>query len=174
MGRILIVYYSRTGHTKRLAQELARRCDADLERIGERGSRRGAGGYLRSSVEAMLGWRPPLKPARHNPRDYDLVILGTPVWFWNMSSPMRAWIHRHRDDLTQVAMFCTYGGSGYTDALDGMERLCGHAAVARLALTQSAAEQCQHDPALDRFLLELGGMGSAGVASDADQGRAHA
>lgn len=33
--KVLVVYFSRDGHTERMAKAIARRCEADLERIRE-------------------------------------------------------------------------------------------------------------------------------------------
>ena len=54
--RTLIVFYSRSGHTRQLAQELVTRCGADLEEIREVRSREGFFGYCRSALrQAALG-----------------------------------------------------------------------------------------------------------------------
>lgn len=156
MRRTLIVYYSRTGHTKRVAEALADRCQAELERIELQGHRRGVIGAFRASVEAVLGLKPALKASRRNLSDYDLVILGTPVWFWGMSSPMRSWLNEHHRSLSRVALFCTFGGSGHAKALDDMEHLCGRPAVARLSLTERAVMQGELEPEVERFVARLG------------------
>jgi flavodoxin len=155
MDRILVVHFSRTGHTDLVARQIAARCHADIEVIEELTDREGVLGYLRSAMEAMLGLRPPIKRGRHSPSDYDLVIVGTPVWFWSVASPVRTWLHRHRRALDNVAVFCTCGGSGHTKVLNDLERLCGHPALARLSLTERAAVHCPQDAAFKRFLLEL-------------------
>lgn len=155
MSRILVVYYSRSGHTDFVARQIAARCHADLERIQDRRPRQGVVGYLRSSLEALLGSCPAIERGRRRPGDYDLVIVGTPVWFWGVASPVRTWVQRHHAALNHVALFCTCGGSGHAKAMDDLERLCGHPSLARLALTERAVPQCQRDPALRRFLLEL-------------------
>lgn len=155
MSRVLVVYYSRSGHTDVVARAIAAHCHADLERILDPATRQGALGYLRSVLEAIFRLRPPIQDSRYLPGDYDLVIVGTPVWFWNMSSPVRTWLHRHRGALDNVAVFCTCGGSGHAKVMDDLEALCGRHALARLALTERAVPQCLRDPALRRFLQEL-------------------
>ena len=156
MSRILVVYYSRSGHTEFVARQLAARCHAELERIQDRSPRQGVVGYLRSSLEAVLGLRPGIERGHRRPGDYDLVIVGTPVWFWGVASPVRTWVHRHRAELNNVAVFCTCGGSGHAKALDDLEALCGHPALARLALTERAVPQCQRDPALSEAAAPVG------------------
>ncbi|WP_177136943.1 flavodoxin family protein [Hydrogenophaga aromaticivorans] len=174
MNRILVVHYSRTGHTDLVARQIAARCHADIERIEELTSRDGVLGYLRSAMEAILGLQPPIKRGRLRPGDYDLVIVGTPVWFWSVSSPVRSWLHRHHRALGNVAVFCTCGGSGHAKVLDDLERLCGHPALARIALTERAVDHCQQDPAFQRFLRELKRVRSASVPPRAVQDQAPA
>lgn len=53
MNDCLIVYYSRTGVTARVAHALARTCGADLEQIADLRPRHGMAGYLRSALEAL-------------------------------------------------------------------------------------------------------------------------
>lgn len=79
MKRILVGYYSRSGHTEFVAQQIAAHCHADLEPIMDSQHRQGARGYLRSAMEALFGWRPAIERARRRAADYVLVILGTPV-----------------------------------------------------------------------------------------------
>lgn len=174
MKRILVVYYSRSGHTEFVARQIAARCHADLERIEDRHSRQGVLGYLRSVVEAVLGLRPPIERLRRRPADYDLVIVGTPVWCWNVASPLRTWLQRHRSALTNVAVFCTCGGSGHAKVLDDLEALCGQRALARLVMTERAVGQCQRDPALHRFMLELKRVRSVSVSLPPAQDQATA
>lgn len=174
VNRILVVHYSRTGHTDHVARHIAASCHADIERIEDRQSRGGMSGYLRSAVEALLGLRSPIERGHHRPSDYDLVILGTPVWFWSVASPVRTWVERHHSELDNVAVFCTCGGSGYDKALDDLERLCGHPALARLALTERAVANCQYNPAFHQFLLELKRARSIPVSLLPTHSQAHA
>src|ERR1035441_4643109 len=107
-SRILIVYYSRTGTTRQLAQALAAALQCDTEEIVETKSRSGILGYLRSVIEARRQ-RPSdtMVTAIKDPSLYDLVILGTPVWAWSASSPIRAYMMANRTRFAAVAFFCT-------------------------------------------------------------------
>jgi hypothetical protein len=51
--KTLVVYFSRSGHTRQVAREIASRCGADLEAIREERGRAGLLGYWRS------GWPRP-------------------------------------------------------------------------------------------------------------------
>jgi hypothetical protein len=150
--KTLIVYHSRTGNTRRVAQALARRLHADVDEIRIVQPMGGAIGYAMCALESMAGLAPALRPSHRDPSRYDLVVVGTPVWFWNVSSPVRSWLEanppRHR-----VAFFCTMGGSGGRRAFATMADLAGREPVATLALPEH--ELGHADVALDAFVRRL-------------------
>ena len=53
MNHVLVVYFSRTGHTRVLAEGIARALGADLEEIRDRTDRTGLLGWLRSGAETV-------------------------------------------------------------------------------------------------------------------------
>ena len=82
MSNILCVYYSRTGRTEALMQEIAQELGCELVKLEDGVSRTGFIGWLRSGMQAMARKIPPVqKPETKLPlSEYDLVIIGTPVW----------------------------------------------------------------------------------------------
>jgi flavodoxin len=153
--RTLLVYFSRTGYTRKIAEEIAGRCGADLEAIEDVRARTGIIGYLRSAREAYKKLPIEIRPAVKNPADYDLVILGTPVWASNVSSPMRTYLTSHGRELKQVAVYCTQRGSGAEKVLSDMAELCGRKPVASLVLNDGEIKRRSHAAKLDGFLVAL-------------------
>lgn len=135
MKSCLVVYYSRTGNTEGVASRIAADCACDIERIREPRPRDGLSGWLRSVYEVLTGKLPELLPTARNPGDYELVIIGTPVWAGRLCSPMRAYLDAHAAHFRKIAVFCTMGGSGGDKVLDEVEALCGKTPLARLVLT---------------------------------------
>ena len=153
--KILVVYYSNTGYTRTLAEQIAQASGADLEPIKESGNRRGVTGYLRSVLQGALHLDVAVRPPVHNPADYDLVVIGTPIWGWNMSSPVRAYIQKNRGHFPRVALFCTFGGSGKGKVLDDMEQLCGKPVALTLAVTTAQIQSGLYDDSLLEFVTAL-------------------
>jgi flavodoxin len=118
MKNTLVVFYSRTGNTRRAAERLAKALDADLEEIREARDRAGMAGFLRSGYEAVARQCPPILPPRKAPRDYARVVLGTPVWAGRMASPVRSFLQGHGQDLRRLALFATCGAAGADAAPD--------------------------------------------------------
>lgn len=154
--KILVAYFSRTGHTRRVAERVAAALHADLAPITERASRAGPLGYLRSAVDAVLARPSAIERSAHDPAaGYDLVVIGTPVWVWRLPAPVRAWLRRHRAGLPAYAVFCTMGGSGADGVIAEVARLAGAPPRATLALTDAQIDGRGADAALDAFVGAL-------------------
>jgi flavodoxin len=134
--RTLVVYYSRTGTTRAVALAIAQALGADVEEIVDRTPRSGIVGYLRSGLESSLARSTPIQRGARDPRDYDLVVVGTPVWVANVCSPVRAYLTGRQGLAGKVAFFCTMGGRGNHRAFRSMEAACGAPPLARLALRE--------------------------------------
>lgn len=159
--KTLIPYYSRSGHTDQLARELAEKCDADLDRIQDAdGSRSGFWGYLRSGWQAIRGTQAAIQPSTRDPGRYDLVVIGTPVWNWRLSPPVRAYAAAHSARFKQVAFFCTEGGSGEQRVFTELQRICSRAPVATLAVKEGELASGAYKTKLQMFVEQIKAQGS--------------
>jgi len=154
MSRILVTFHSRSGNTRRIAQALARRLHADLDEIRIVQPLKGPLGYAMCAIEAIACLTPALRPAGKDPAAYDLVVIGTPVWFWSLSSPVRSWLAGHRVGTRRVAFFCTMGASGASRVFATMQSLAGRKPVATLALTERELRDGA-DRKIDAFVSSL-------------------
>ena len=139
--KALVVYYSRSGTTTRIAQQIASELNADLEHISEDKGRGGALGYLRSAIQARKMRTPDIHVTRHEPSQYDLVVVGTPVWAWSVSAPIRTYLTQNAAKLRSVAFFCTCEATGAERALNQMEAIVGKAPIAMFASDQRRASE---------------------------------
>jgi len=121
--KALVVVCSRTGNTLSIAKRIARELQADLEIIKDKTNRKGILGFLCSGYEALRKKIPSIEEPKHNPGDYDLVIIGTPIWAGRMSSPVRAYLLRFRGCFGQVAFLATSMGGGHEKALTEMAEI---------------------------------------------------
>lgn len=132
--KALVVYYSRTGTTKKVAEEISKSLMCDVEAISDNKRRSGIAGYLRCGFEGVRKKTPKINEAEKKALEHDIVIIGTPIGGWNMSSLIRSYITRYSKDFKKVAFFCTQGGSGAENAFKEMEEICGKEPVAVLGL----------------------------------------
>ncbi|MFM2400217.1 MAG: hypothetical protein RL341_2374 [Pseudomonadota bacterium] len=154
--KTLVVYFSRSGHTRQVAQEIAQRLNADVEEIKDLSQdRSGIVGYLQSGWQALTGTLPTLAPSTKQPEDYELTVIGTPVWNYSLSPPVRAYAAQHEGNFKDVAFFCTEGGSGDARAFAQLAKTCGHAPRATLAVTEKELHPAAHASALEAFVRKL-------------------
>ena len=153
--KILIVYYSRTGTTRIVAEHLSRVMKCDLEAIAETGDRNGVLGYWRSIIEARRQSHPPITAPRKDPSQYDLVIVGTPVWAWSVSSPIRSYLAASRGKLPEMAFFCTLGGAGGDRTFNQMEGIAGKAPLIRCAIRAHDVTEGAYREQLNPFITAL-------------------
>ncbi len=135
--KVLVVYFSRTGTTRAVAEAIARATGADLEELREPRSRLGLWGWLRSGYEGTYRRAAVPLPLVHQPRNYDLVFVGSPTWNHALSSPVRGFLESYGKALTRVALFATCAGQGADAVLRDMAALLGGAPLAQLAMIES-------------------------------------
>ena len=143
--KILVVFFSRTGTTRGVAEGIARATGADLEELREARSRLGILGWLRSGYEGT--YRRPSEPLalQHELGEYDIVFIGSPTWSRSLSSPVRGFLEKYRTALPRVALFATCAGRGADEVLTQMASLLDQPALAKLALLEL---DVKHGPAV--------------------------
>ncbi|MCK4670262.1 MAG: flavodoxin [Nanoarchaeota archaeon] len=117
---ILVTYYTRTGNTGLLAKELAGSLKADLDHIVDKKSRKGVLGLLAAGKDAFWKKSTEISFAK-DPKEYDIVVVGTPVWAGIAAPGVRAYLQKN--DFKKVAFFCTFrrqAGKTFKD----MEKIC--------------------------------------------------
>lgn len=154
MQRALVTYYSRGGTTAKVAAEIATALRADSDRIDDVVGRTGTFGYVRSSVEVLTRGVPTIR-TQLDPANYELVVLGTPVWVGSMSSPMRSFLVEHGQRLHKVACFCTMGGRGDRSTLDEMLAFCRASAAPTFSTTEADVVAGRHRQRLAEFVGQL-------------------
>ena len=114
MSKILIVYYSLTGSTRFIAESLDEYLEADtleLKPIKELNPEKGSK-FMWGGAQATMKKKPDLEKIEMDPVEYNLIIIGTPVWAWNLSPPVRSFLSMF--DLTdkKIALWTCSAGSG--------------------------------------------------------------
>jgi len=165
--RALIVFYSRTGMTRKAADTLSKILKADVEEIVDKKNRKGLFGYLRSGREAALRIPAWIDKPKNDASLYDTIIIGTPVWASNMSSPVRAYIEENLAKFKKVAFFCTMGGSGNQNIFYSMQELCGKKPVAVVTLRKREIKKDYYQHKLEGFAEEI--VKAEGAVKDANQ-----
>jgi flavodoxin len=110
--KTLVVYYTRTGNTKFAAETLAAELGADIEEVVDLKNRQGIGGWLSSGKDATGGKETQIAETKRSPADYDLVIIGQPVWGGNPTPAIRTYLNKTDLSGKKVALFFSDAGLG--------------------------------------------------------------
>ncbi|MDX2202663.1 MAG: flavodoxin [Hyphomicrobiaceae bacterium] len=134
---MLIVYYSRSGNTRGVVNELVEAVGAEAEELQCPRYTRGMLDWILAVYDSVRGRLPDIAPLRRDPAAYDLVLVAGPVWASHAATPVRTFLERYGPSLERVAFLVTLGGSGADKALAEMGALSGKRPIATLALTQA-------------------------------------
>lgn len=160
----LIVYYTRTGTTRRLAEALATELQADIDEIRCERYRPGGLRYLRAGYDSVKGNLPPIAGPAKNPSEYDLVLIGAPVWTSYPALPIRSYLDRTPELPKRIAVFLTHGGHSPPEkAVDMVSSLLPRQIEAALTLSSDEVHGDGFRQAVRSFAagLQRGGI-SAG------------
>lgn len=118
MSKILVTYFSASGVTENIAKKIANALggtlyeikpereytDEDLDWTNKKS---------RSSIEMQdVSCRPLIKKENINLDDYDIVLVGFPVWWYTTPKVINTFIESMDFTGKILIPFCTSGGSG--------------------------------------------------------------
>ncbi|MCD8139927.1 MAG: NAD(P)H-dependent oxidoreductase [Planctomycetaceae bacterium] len=122
--RTVFIYYSLEGNCRSLVRNMAEAVDGDVAELRLTGAmptgffRK----YLVGGTRSLLKETPALAPLEVNLDDYDLVVVGGPVWAWNVCPAVRSFLSTTDWRGKKVAAFVMHGG-GKGKALSTMKSL---------------------------------------------------
>lgn len=158
--KYLIVFYSRTGITGLIAHKIAERLKGDLEEIRDTKNRAGIMGFLRSGYDGARKKLTTIAETKYDPAQYELVIIGTPVWAGNMSSPTRTYIVNNREKFNRVAFFCTLSMKDAPKIFKDMSETCQKEPVATAMFMRKEVISNEIADKLNEFVLKLESIGN--------------
>lgn len=112
--KTLIAYFSYTGHTKGIAQQVQELTGGTLFEI--RPAKSYSSDYdtteRQGRKETSEGYRPALAEQVADLDSYDTILLGTPNWFNTVAPPIATFLAENNLSGKKIALFCTNGGGG--------------------------------------------------------------
>lgn len=122
--KILIAYFSKTGNTKKVAIDLSKKLNTEIDEIIDLKDRK----FLDKGRDSAKGFLTEIKTTK-NPSDYDLVIIGTPVWALNSTPAVRTYITNFKDEFKKVAIFTTSGLVHPKEPVVFLEKILGKKSI---------------------------------------------
>ncbi|MBN2482819.1 MAG: hypothetical protein JXD21_01295 [Candidatus Omnitrophica bacterium] len=101
-----------------VAEKLAKKFNADTERLIDRRKRTGPVGFSRAGKDALAGNLTEIEPLVLDPQNYDIILIGTPSWFGNVTPAVRTFVTQY-DDVSskKIGLFGTTNKTGVENAL---------------------------------------------------------
>ncbi|MBO4821853.1 MAG: hypothetical protein J5548_10390 [Prevotella sp.] len=152
-----MLYYSESGTTKTVAEELQKQLNADIESI--ECVQPYTGNFQetiqRGQKEMQSNEWPELKPLKKKISDYDVIFLGYPIWFGTYANPIFSLLKDNDFAGKTIVPFCTFGSGGLNTSSDALKKALPKAKImegygVRQARVASAAKE------IDRFLKTNG------------------
>ncbi|OQX01134.1 MAG: flavodoxin [Desulfobacteraceae bacterium IS3] len=124
--RVLIVYYSRTGNTREVANQIHKIVGGDMTEL------QAAEPYTddyeavkqRAMQELNSDIKPALKTKVENIRSYDVIFVGSPIWWGTIAAPVKTFLSEYDLSGKTIMPFITHAGSGLGQSVTDISNLC--------------------------------------------------
>lgn len=156
-SKTLVIYYSQTGATAKVAEEIKNQLGAEIDSIvcdiPYDGNFQET--IERCQKEMEVGEIPTVKPLNADLDQYDVIFLGYPVWFGTYAPPVEGFIRNQSLKGKKVVTFCTFGSGGLQSSTENLKKALSESEVmegygVRNARIGKAAKE------INRFLIEEG------------------
>jgi len=152
--KMLIVYFTRTGNTKVVAEWLAKELDCDIEEIVDNKKRTGfigsAGAYL-----SPINKKTTIKKIKADLEKYDKIILGTPTWWYTIAPAAREFITKNKSKINNIALFYTCDKETKIKAVADVKDLFGKAPSPAVCIESGTIKDKTFRKKIDWFVKEL-------------------
>ena len=150
--KTLVVYYSRTGNTRKIALDIAEKLKASIDEIKDKKNRIGFFPWIFAGRDAIRRSLTEISYSK-SPDDYDLVVVGSPVWAAHLSPAIRTYLNHNK--FRNIAFFVTAGGGQVNSTFADMIELVLNAKVkGRLGLSSKELKG-DYKGKLEEFCKEI-------------------
>ncbi len=111
-GKVLVVYFSLTGHTREIAEKIKAETGADIYEIKTAEEiPSGPSLYINAKKQIRSERYPALKGNLPDMASYDLVFVGAPVWWYTIAPPVLSFLEQADFKGKKVVPFSTQGSN---------------------------------------------------------------
>ena len=151
----LIIYFSRSGKTERIGIELAKKLDADIEKLKDIKKREGILGWIRSGRDSLKKRTTSIEELEHDPVIYDIVIVGTPVWAGDVTPAVRTFLKNYHRKIDNIAFFSTSKSGETSSMYDTMSKIVDIDPISTLTITEKEIKKERYGKKMNDFIEEL-------------------
>lgn len=145
-NKILVAYFSRSGNTEKIANEIHNIVGGDIIKIET--VKQYPSDYNATTAEARTeqdeNARPELKTKIDNIEQYDTIFVGYPNWWGTMPMALFTFFEEYDFNEKTVIPFCTHEGSGLGRSEDDIKGIIGTDIVKkRISNKRIVSRQCR-------------------------------
>ena len=128
---ILVVYYSHSGNTQKIATLIQEKTGGTLCEIQPEVPYPSSYNAVveQAKKEIQAGFRPALKTKIEHIESYDTIFVGSPNWWSTISPPIASFLEGYGLSGKTVVPFCTHGGGGAGRIESDIAKLCPQSTV---------------------------------------------
>lgn len=152
MNDLLVVYYSRSGTARQVAETLAHRGQGHIGEIRDAHPRLGLWGDVRCVVDELFDRLPAIRYTGPSPSRFGTIVLVAPVWMRRLACPMRTFLREHPLKPDRLGCIFVMAREGGFNAMQAMADLTQTPVQASLVLRQQQVLTGGADADLERFL----------------------
>jgi|GEM_PF-1111293 hypothetical protein len=112
MMKPAIVYVTRTGHCRKLAEMAAQLTGGKVWEIGDKERREGFFGFIRSGRQSTFNMATAIEDPNADLQNTDTLILITPIWAGKLAPPVRTWLRAHIEEIRSKRILLIASNSG--------------------------------------------------------------
>lgn len=109
MKKTIIIYFTKTGNNRFIAEKLSKDLDADLTELIPK-----LNNFFLLLILSGLKIPSSIKTLSLDIKKYERVILISPIWIGSLISPIRGFVKKYKDSIKDL-VFITVCGSGSED-----------------------------------------------------------
>lgn len=130
-NKILIAYYSWSGNTRNMAEQIKSYTNADILEIEPVVAYPANYNACvdQAKKEINSGFKPALKVIQTKVESYDIIIIGSPNWWSTIAPPVATFLSKYNFSGKKILPFITHGGSRMGRSIDDIKLLCPTATV---------------------------------------------
>ena len=126
MIKILAAYFSHSGNTREIANQIHKSVGGDIFEI--QSIKQYPNDYdavvEEAKQELNSGYKPALKIKIENIKSYDLIFIGYPIWWSTFPAPVKTFFTEYDFSGKTIVPFCTHEGSGLGRSVADISKFC--------------------------------------------------
>lgn len=127
--KVLVLYFSYTGNTRQIAHKISEGVGGDIVELetNEQYSTDYSAVVEQAEKEVKSNYKPKLKMKIDNMDSYDVIFLGSPIWWHTIAPPLVTFLAENNLEGKKILLFTTNSGSGAAHSVKDVQKFSAKA-----------------------------------------------